>query len=286
MAEQAAPPEDVEITRDLVSGTGGGRDLHLHLVRPKGIAPGTRLPAVMYIHGGFWMGGTRDRGLDFLPALARRGYVGATIEYRLSQEAIFPAQIEDCKTAVRFLRAHADEHGIDPQHIGVWGGSAGGHLAALMGTSGSLAALEGAGGWAEQSSSVQAVVDAYGPTDLLQANADYSGPRGTDGNIALPDQPESPESRLVGGPVQEHKDLANLANPITHIKAGCPPFLIIHGTADALVHYRQSELLHAALQRAGVESELLMYPEKGHMHLDEDGLAKVYAFFDKHLKPS
>jgi acetyl esterase/lipase len=283
MAEQALIPDDVEVIRDVVSGTGGGRALRLHMVRSRNHS-GVTLPAVIYVHGGFWMGGTRDRGLERLPGLVQRGYVGATIEYRLSQEATFPAQIEDCKMAVRYLRAHADEYGIDAEHIGVWGGSAGGHLAALLGTSGGVASLEGHGGWPEQSSRVQAAVDMYGPTDLLQAGSGYKGRRGVDGNIPHPDEADSPESLLVGGAVQENKDKANAANPISYIRRDCPPFLVIHGTADALVHYSQSELLHAALQKAGVESELLIYPEKPHMYLDDAGLAKVYSFFDRHLK--
>ena len=147
-------------------GTGGGRPLTMHLLqaqpRPSGSAPG-----LVWVHGGAFRHGSKESGIAKLFPFARRGYVCASIEYRLSGEATWPAQIEDCKAAVRYLRAHADELGLDPERIGAWGASAGGHLVAMLGVAPDRPELEGQGGWAEHSSRVQAVFDYYGPSDLL-----------------------------------------------------------------------------------------------------------------------
>jgi acetyl esterase/lipase len=204
-----------------------------------------------------------------LPLVGRDFFVAA-IEYRFSQDAVFPAQIEDCKCAIRYLRAHAARYGIDPDRIGAWGSSAGGHLVSLLGTSGDAEELEGAGGWPEYSSRVQAVVDWYGPTDLLQMGGTH-------------DDPDSPESRLVGGTLQDHKEAAARANPITYLSQDCPPFLIMHGTEDRTVPPNQSELLHAAMQAKGLQSELVMVPGKGHEPLGEEATQRVYDFFSRHL---
>jgi dipeptidyl aminopeptidase/acylaminoacyl peptidase len=142
---------------------------------------------------------------------------------------------------------------------------------ALLGTSGGAPDLEGTGGWPGVSSRVHAVVDWYGPTDVLQVDDAY-----TDANSA--------SHQLVGGPIHEHKDVAARINPITYISSDCPPFLIGHGSEDCLVPLNQSELLHNALQNAGVESELDIVPGKGHEPLGEAHIAKVHAFFDRHLR--
>jgi acetyl esterase/lipase len=140
----------------------------MHIVRPKPTSPAVKpMPVIVWIHGGAWIGGSKDSGIPLLLPFAKRGYFCASISYRFSKEAKFPAQIEDCKCAIRFLRAKAKEFNIDTERIGVWGESAGGHLAAMLGTAGDVKEFEGSGGWEGFSSRVSAVCDWFGPSDLL-----------------------------------------------------------------------------------------------------------------------
>ncbi|MCO8121788.1 alpha/beta hydrolase [Stieleria sp. TO1_6] len=248
--------DDLTVLRDVVFGNGGGRDLTMHIVQPKPISD-RPLPAYVWIHGGGWQGGTKEGGIRKVAALVRNGFVGATIEYRLTDEAAFPAQIEDCKCAIRYLRAHAAKYNIDPDRIAVGGSSAGGHLAALVGTSAGVKELEGNGGWADQSSRVQAVVDLYGPTDFKQfvSTPGYQG-HNKDG---------SPESKLLGGgEVLSNTEGIKRVNPITYIDKDDPPFLIIHGESDPVVPANQSQSLHAALESAGVRSQIRLIPGAKH----------------------
>lgn len=249
-------PKDVRVIRDLVFGTGGDRDLKMHLVLPSENAA-SPAPAYVWVHGGGWQSGSKEGGVGKVVPMVKRGFVGATIEYRLTGEAPFPAQIEDCKCAIRFLRAHAQKYNIDPQRIAVGGASAGGHLVALLGTSGDVQELEGNGGWPNQPSNVQAVVDYYGPTDFraFVTTAGYEK-HNRDG---------SPESKLLGG----GEVLANPAgikrlNPITYVDNSDPAFLIIHGTADPVVPLNQSQAMHQALQAAGVKTTLRTIKGAGH----------------------
>jgi acetyl esterase/lipase len=204
----------------------------------------------------------------------------ASIGYRLSGDALFPAQIEDCKAAIRWLRAHAKEYGLNPARFGVWGSSAGGHLVVLLGTSGGVKEFD-VGANLDQSSRVQAVCDYYGPTDLLQMDAH-----------ALPsarlkhDPANSPESRLIGGAIQENKEKAARVNPITYVTPDDPPFLIVHGDADPTVPIHQSQLLFEALKKAGVSVHFHTIKGAGHgqgfggRELDE----MVTGFFDRCLQ--
>ncbi|MBI5384826.1 MAG: alpha/beta hydrolase [Verrucomicrobia bacterium] len=271
-------PDNVELLRDVQFGTGGGRALKLHILRPKS-PPKEPMPGIVYVYGGAWRAGSREAGIRPLVRFAQRGYFCASIEYRLSQEAIFPAQIEDCKCALRFLRAKAKDYHLNPDRIGVWGPSAGGHLAALLGTSGGVPEFEGRGGWPDQSSRVQAVVDWFGPSDFLQMNKA--------GSTMNHDATNSPESQLIGVPIQENKAKAAWANPITYVSRDDPPFLIMHGDQDPLVPFNQSELLDAALKTAGVT--VTFHPVKGAGH-GGPGFAKpevmkqVEEFFDTHLR--
>ncbi|MEW4491025.1 alpha/beta fold hydrolase [Thalassoglobus sp. JC818] len=251
-----APPEGVEVMRDVVFGQGGGRDLTMHIVVPKERVT-SPAPVFVWVHGGGWKGGTKEGGVGQVIPLVRKGFVGATIEYRLTGEAPFPAQIEDCKCAIRYLRAHAEQYNIDPERIAVGGSSAGGHLVALMGTSGDVPELEGDGGWPNESSRVQAVVDLYGPTDFKQfVTAKGYEKHNDDG---------SPESLLLGGgEVLPQTEKIRRVNPITYIDENDPPFLIIHGTNDRTVPLNQSETLHAALQGANVPSKLHVIDGAGH----------------------
>ena len=188
-----------------------------------------------------WSAGSKEGG----PAvrLVAKGYAVASINYRLSQDAIFPAQIEDCKAAIRWLRANAKKYNLDAGHVGVWGESAGGHLVALLGTTGGVKELEGNNGNLDQSSRVQCVVDWFGPTDLSKMGGSQ-------------DNPDSPLAKLVGGPLRDRPELVKKANPIAFVGKDSAPFLIMHGEVDKLVPMSQSELLDAALRKAGIESTL------------------------------
>jgi acetyl esterase/lipase len=268
-------PADVEWIRDVDFGTGGGRALRMHILRPKPL-PEKPLPAVVWVHGGGWRQGSRDDGLRRLARLAERGYLGASIEYRLSQEATFPAQIEDCKCAVRFLRAKAKDYHLDPDHIGAWGASAGGHLVALLGTAGDVKELEGRGGWPDQSSRVQAVCDGFGPTDFLKMDEA--------GSLLRHNTPRSPESLLIGGLITQHPDKVARANPITYVTKDDPPFLILHGDKDDLVPLDQSQRLQQALKQAGVPATLHVVKGAGHGFGGPEIDKMIDAFFDEHLR--
>jgi acetyl esterase/lipase len=272
--ERPLPP-NVELVRDVEYGKGGGRPLRMHVLRPKE-PPAGPMPVVVWIHGGAWRAGSRDSGIGMLSRLAGRGYFGASLEYRLSQEATFPSQIEDCKAAIRFLRAHAQEYHLDSERIGVWGSSAGGHLVALLGTSGGVKELEGEGGSPEESSRVQAVCDWFGPTNFLEMDAA--------GSRMKHDAPDSPESLLIGGPIRDNPEKVARANPITYVSKDDPPFLIMHGDKDPLVPLDQSRRLYEALKGAGVETNFHIVEGAGHGFGGPELDRKVDAFFDKHLR--
>ena len=280
MIRMAPPrlPDDVELIGDVECGKGGERVLKLNLIRPKN-PPKEPMPVVVFIFGGAFHVGTRNTGIRHLSHFAQRGYVGAAIEYRYSQDARFPAQIEDCKCAIRFLRAKAKEYHLDPDRIGVWGPSAGGYLAALLGTTGDVKDLEGSGGWPKFSSRVQAVVDFYGPIDFLKLNAP---------GITLDHDAElSPESMLIGGAIQQNKDKVARANPLTYVSQDDPPFLILHGENDQIIPLNQSQLLADALEKVGVEHTFIPVKGAGHdtpVFYSRTNLDLVDAFFDRHLK--
>jgi len=232
------------------------------------------LPLVIWIHGGAWMSGSKEQ----CPAvfLLGKGYAVASINYRLSQVAKWPAQILDCKAAVRWLRAHAKEYKVDPERFGVWGSSAGGHLVALLGTSGDVKELEGDLGNGGVSSRVQAVCDWFGPTDFLEIGK-YPSQLDHDGA-------NSPESQLLGGPIHDNVEKAKQANPITYITKDDPPFLIMHGDKDMTVPFNQSELLNEALKKAGVTVTFHPVPGAGHGFGGPENLKLVSDFFDGELK--
>jgi acetyl esterase/lipase len=275
-AKPAPPlPPGVRLLPNLEYASVDGKSLLLDLYLPQ--PTDKPVPVILYVHGGAWLGGDKHGG----PAIgfSGRGFAVASINYRLSQEAIFPAQINDCKAAVRWLRAHAKFYNLDPARIGAWGDSAGGHLVALLGTSGGVAELEGNEGNLDQSSRVQAVCDWYGPTDLLKFEDQAKQAGLKRGNPA-----NAPESRLIGGPLLDNKDKAAKANPITYIAKDCPPFLIMHGDKDPLVPVAQSEMLRDALEKAGVEVKLEIIPGAGHGFGGKAIMATVEDFFDKQLK--
>jgi acetyl esterase/lipase len=265
----------IKAMRDTEYAKVGNKSLLLDLYVPeKADAP---LPLIVWIHGGAWLGGDKAGG-PAMPQL-KRGYAVASINYRLSQEAIFPAQIHDCKAAIRWLRAHAKENNLDPKRVGVWGSSAGGHLVALMGTSGDVKELEGDEGNLDQSSRVQAVCDWFGPTDFCQMAAHALPDSKLDHDAA-----GSPESKLIGGPIQENKDKVAKANPIPYVSKDDPPFLIMHGDKDPLVPHHQSEILAEALRKAGVQVTFETVKGAGHGFGGPEVIKTVEEFFDKHLK--
>jgi len=269
-------PEGTRSFRDLAYADVHPRN-KLDLFVPKSDKP---LPLLVWIHGGAFMAGSKEGAGECLPFLNQR-YAVASINYRLSQHAVFPALVHDCKGALRWLRAHAKEYNLDAGHIGVWGSSAGGYLVAMLGVTAGVKELEGdVGGNLECSSRVQAVCDYFGPTDFLQM--DSQAPP----NSAIKhDAPGSPESKLLGGPIQDNKEKAAKANPITYVTKDAAPFLIVHGDADNLVPYGQSKLLQEALQKAGADSTFLTVPGKGHGGFPPNQYhPKVLAFFNKHLK--
>ncbi len=228
----------------VVYGVGGGRELRLDLYRPSG--GGGPYPAVVFIHGGGWRSGQRGQLSRQAMYLATRGYVCACIEYRLSGEASFPAAIEDCKCAVRWMRAVGTKnYRVDPERIAVSGSSAGGHLALLTGASGGVAELEGSGGWSEYSSRVQ-LVAAFNPA------CEFAGYEN--------------ESILafLGGTRAQVPDQYRMATPATWLDRSDPPMLLLHGDADTIVPYVQAQRFVEALRAAGVEAEL--YTEKGAGH--------------------
>lgn len=233
------------------------------------------LPLIIWIHGGAWMAGSKDGPSPALRFTAN-GYAVAQVGYRLSQEAKFPAQIYDCKAAVRWLRANAAKYHLDPNKFIAWGSSAGGHLVALLGTSGGGAELEGNVNDLKESSRVQAVVDWFGPTDFLHIGDAESDIHHTG--------PDSPESKLIGGPLLENKDKAAKASPITYVSKDAPPFLIMHGDRDRTVPFNQSELLYAALKKAGVDVTFVPMKGAGHGFGGPEAIAPVQDFLKRCLK--
>lgn len=249
-------PAGVKAERNISYVEDGNRNQVLDIFLPE--KPSEKpLPLMIWIHGGAWMAG--DQSSPPVLYLVNKGFAVASIQYRFSSDAIWPAQAYDCKAAIRFLRANAAKYNFDPNHFGIGGDSAGGHLAAFIGTSGDVKEMEGDLGNTNVSSQVQAVVDWFGPTDLLVMGK-QSGPH----SMIQHDSANSPESHLLGGPVQEKSGLAKTANPLTYIDKNDPPFLIMHGDNDQLVPLRQSIILAEALIDAGVEVTMKTIPGAGH----------------------
>jgi len=274
LAQNQVPP-GVQAHRDVAYVEGGHERHKLDLyLSAEGTGP---FPLVIWVHGGGWQNGSKDGCPPLRGGYLERGYAVASINYRLSGHAPFPAQIEDCKAAIRWLRAHAADYRLDSGRFGVWGSSAGGHLVALLGTSGEVTEFA-VGDHLEVSSHVQAVCDFYGPTDLVAFVQTPGYERHAD--------PGSPESKLIGGAVLDKADEAARANPITYVDQQDPPFLIVHGDQDRTVPINQSELLFAALQSAGVSAQFHVLRGAGHGGPDFAGpevSAMVAAFFAERL---
>lgn len=245
-------PEHITVERDIVYFEAGDYPLTLDIAVPRDLSK--PVPAIVHIHGGGFQNGRKDA--CFALRYAAEGFIGVSINYRLSRVAPFPAAVHDCKAAIRWLRANAQKYHIDPDHIGVWGTSAGGNLAAILGTSGGDQYLEGYGGNREYSSQVQAVVDHHGPTDFLKLSR--SQYRKQDGVL------NSPESRYLVGMFTLVPDQVRRANPVTYVDKNDPPTLIFHGEEDYFVVINQSEILYEALKKAGATTTFVCVVNAGH----------------------
>lgn len=288
--------------RTLTYVTRNGVDLLLDLYLPA--VPIRRpVPVIVFLHGGGWSGGTRTTGPDFKRYFAQDGFAMASIEYRLTPAVTFPANVEDVRTAVRWVKANAAAHGLDPERLCLWGTSAGGHLAAVAALA-PPGMFEGTDNL-NRTSSVRCVLDAYGPTrfDRMDAQAAdeqpsrqtplvtinvgaarAGGPPGG-GRGAIPhDDPASPESRLLGGAVQTVPDRVRAASPLTYVSKDAPPFLIMHGLADSSVPHGQSVLLYEALRSAGQEATLRLIDGLPHTFFNRTDLDETAGPFGMQVR--
>jgi acetyl esterase/lipase len=238
--------QDVNIRKDVVYGTGGGRDLRCDIYSP--VSSGEPRPAVLLVHGGGWRGGERGVMAGFGTRLAEEGFVGVACEYRLSGEAAWPAHIEDVKAALRWTRANASDLRVDPTNIAALGRSAGAHLVLLAAGTAGLAGFEGRGGNAGTSTDVAAVVAVFPPTVFFTGEGRIHG--GT------------PARALMGDGATD--EAARLASPLHHVSASFPPTMLLHGTADKVVPVSASMVMYEALASAGVPVEMHLYAEQPH----------------------
>jgi acetyl esterase/lipase len=251
---------DFHIVSDVPYCTGGGKPLLMDV-----FIPAHRIrkptPAVLWLHGGGWEQGNKDSSTG-AELLAGQGFVAASISYRLSGDAPFPANIEDCKCAVRYLRANAAKYGIDPAHIGVAGASAGGQLAMLAGTAAEDAGLEGNGGWPGVSSRVQAVSSWSGATDFTVGEMEFGHHTGR------------AVVKLFGGTFEQKASEYRRASPITYVSADDPPLLIVQGQNDDVVPYGQAFRMRQSYEAMGLTVELISVQNAGH-NFEQIGTAPV-----------
>jgi len=265
----AALLEKLSVETDVEYAKAGDVSLKLDIYKPKAESAKPR-PCIVWIHGGGWQGGNKSSGQGLLvPRVASGDYVGVSVGYRLTDVAAFPAQIHDCKAAIRYVRANAAKLGIDESKIGVWGSSAGGHLVSLLGTSGDVKEVEGSLGTAGVSSRVACVVDYCGPSDFP--------------NFEITDGARGPITKLLGGLPKDTPELAKQASPITYITKDDPPFLVVHGTKDATVPFDQGLRFADALKKAGVDATLIRIEGGGHGIGGPEINSRVNAFLEKHL---
>lgn len=259
------------LQQNVVYGNGGSEDLLLDLATPvRGSGP---FPAIVCIHGGAWRSGDKSWYKDKIIAFAEHGYVAVSVNYRLAPKHKFPAQVEDVKCAVRYLRAHAAELDIDPAKIAAIGDSAGGHLALLLGFMDSADGLEGDGGNSGPSSKVQAVVNYYGPADLTVTEKWAQGQKVQANYFLDTNDPAAP--------------VVSRASPVTYIDSADPPVLTFHGTADPIVPVEQARRLHEVLKKSKVPERLELIEGAGHGWNEEQRLRidrLSLEFLDQHLK--
>jgi acetyl esterase/lipase len=275
LAQQPAAklPDTVRAEVDLPYAATDNPRQRLDLYLPKHASADAKLPLLVYIHGGGWQGGDKRAGLTLLPLVQSGHYALASVGYRLTDEAIWPAQIHDCKAAIRWLRANSEKYGIDPAKIGVAGSSAGGHLVCLLGTTAGVETLEGTlGEHDDVDSRVVCVVNHFGPTDFI----DTAG--ANDAALRM-------VAKLLGGQPADVPDVARAASSLFHVTKDDAPTLCIHGTADPLVPYSQSTKLDRAYEQAGVECLVLTIPDGGHGGFRSPEVnIRTMQFLDKHLR--
>ncbi|WP_153557436.1 alpha/beta hydrolase [Roseimaritima sediminicola] len=273
---------EVTLEQGISYGVADDTDLKLDLARPAGEGP---FPAIVFIHGGGWCRGSRQAYSQQIRQAAERGYVAATISYRLMQvdeanketapaEPNFPAQIHDAKAAIRWLRANAQKYRVDPDRIGVTGGSAGGHLSLLVGLTDADCELEGESGHPEQSSRVQAVVNFFGPTEMASCHGGSS--------VAWMLR------AFMGGTPTEVPQTYETASPITYVSDDDPPVLTLHGDQDALVPVAQATKLDERMAAVGADHTLVILEGQGHGFGGEHqqrAMQAMWDFFEEHLQP-
>lgn len=276
VALPAAPkvPDTVIADRDVAYSNVGGKQT-MDVIRPRDNSAKPR-PAVLLVHGGGFRAGTKEGYIPLAVKLAERGYVAATVNYRLSPGAQFPAPVEDVKAAVRFLRANSAKYNLDTEHIGALGGSAGGHLVLMLGVTAGVEEFEGSGPNREQSSKVQCVVDEYGPSDFTQS---YS--KSVDAAEVLP--------MFLGGDLDHERIWHIRSSPLNWVTPNAAPTLSIHGTLDPYVAYEQSLWLVERMIASGVPAEIETIPGAGHGFKGADADradVRAFAWLDKYLKPT
>ena len=280
----ASPTYEVQQISDL-SYVEGSKDYFqlLDLYLPKrgdqnNQAGQKKSPVIVWIHGGAWRYG--DKKDTPALAFAQRGFAVASLNYRLTDKAAFPAQIQDCKAAIRWLRAHAKEYNLDPERFAAFGMSAGGHLVALLGVTNDDKQFDNLGGNQQFSSKVQAVCDWCGPTDLftLQKQSDKGHTRldwvGKDSPLRL----------FLGDLPEKTPRLAKQASPVSFVKANEPPFLIMHGDKDAVVPFAQSQELYDALKQSNNDVQLVTVKGGEHNFANADTFIQAWNFFEEKLK--
>lgn len=276
---EMAAKSGVEARLDQAFADNNNPKQALDLYLPRERKSDRPLPVVAFIHGGGWINGDRIGTAAGCIQMARTGdYAAVGVGYRLTSEAAFPAQIHDCKAAIRWIRGHAKELNLDPGKIAVWGSSAGGHLSSLLGTSGDVKELEGdLGSFDDQSSRVNCVVNLCGPEDFMVGLMfDKEG---------KPIVKDDAVMGLLGGTYEEKPAVAKAASPVTFVSSDDPPFLHFHGTADQRVSFRHAESIHAALQKAGVPSQLIPITGGGHSSVGHPEVkARAEKFVAKHLR--
>lgn len=267
--------EGVNITRDIPYADSKIPRQKLDIALPEKPASDKPLPVIVLIHGGGWQGGTHGPFLSRAIPLVRSGeFAAVSIGYRLTDQGSWPIQIHDCQAGLRWVKANAEKYNWDPERIVLWGSSAGGHLVAMLGVSADDPSIDGKlGPHTEESLKVAGVIDFFGPANM----ATMGDPPGFERHNAA----DSPESKLLGGPVKEVPEVAKAASPQTYVSAGDAPFLILHGTKDSTVPFQQSVDFHAALKKAGVDSTFVPVEGAGHGFAGQEVNQRVRDFLDK-----